>query len=69
MCMKPKDALTVKKEHGGMVGVLFKATGAIVKLPLQKATALGARSSCKERVMCICFYVWCLDPGWHIVRV
>lgn len=42
MCMKPKDALTVKKEHGGMVGVLFKATGKFVKLPLQKATTFNS---------------------------
>lgn len=57
MCMKPKDGLNVKKEHGGMVGMLFKATGAIVKLPLQKATALATLSSCNERAMCVNVYV------------
>ena len=51
------EALNVKKEHGGMVGMLFKATGATVKLPLQKATAFATLSSCNERAMCIYFYV------------
>ena len=57
MFMKPKDGLNVKKEHGGMVGMLFKATGAIVKLPLQKATAFATLSSCSERAMCVYVYV------------
>lgn len=69
MCMKPLEALNVKKEHGGMLGMLFKATGTIVKLPLQKATAFATLSSCNERAMCIYFYVWRLDLCWHIVRV
>lgn len=57
MCMKPKDGLNVKKEHGGMVGMLFKATGAVVKLPLQKAAAFATLSSCGERAVCVYVYV------------
>ena len=41
----PKNALSKKKEHGQMTGMLFKTTDAIVELPLQRTTAFAARSS------------------------
>lgn len=40
-----KNALSEKKEHGQMTGMLFKTADAVVELPLQRATAFAARSS------------------------
>lgn len=68
MCMKPKDALSVKKEHDQTAGMLFKATEATVKLPLPRTTAFAAPSSSNERAMYIYFCLFGTEiSAWHIV--